>query len=82
MSGLQRPVELQLCWLSDLRQPLQLLYLSFLIWKMGRMTVPIACGESESEVSQSCPTLCDSVDCGLPGSSIHGGKETPGKLEE
>ena len=28
--------------------------------------------ESESEVAQSCPTLCDPVDCGLPGSSIHG----------
>ena len=21
---------------------------------------------------QSCPTLCDSMDCSLPGSSIHG----------
>ena len=28
--------------------------------------------ESESEVTQSCPTLCDSMDCSLPGSSIHG----------
>ena len=27
---------------------------------------------SESEVAQSCPTLCDSMDCSLPGSSIHG----------
>ena len=26
----------------------------------------------ESEVSQSCPTLRDSMDCSLPGSSIHG----------
>ena len=25
-----------------------------------------------SEVSQSCPTLCDPIDCCLPGSSIHG----------
>ena len=25
-----------------------------------------------SEVAQSCPTLCDPKDCGLPGSSIHG----------
>ena len=25
-----------------------------------------------SEVAQSCPTLCDPVDCGLPGSSVHG----------
>ena len=23
-------------------------------------------------VSQSCPTLCDSMDCTLPGSSVHG----------
>ena len=27
--------------------------------------------ESESEVIQSCPTLCDPVDCSLPGSSVH-----------
>ena len=26
----------------------------------------------ESEVTQSCLTLCDPVDCSLPGSSIHG----------
>ena len=28
--------------------------------------------ESESEVTQSCPTLCDPMDCSLPGSSVHG----------
>ena len=28
--------------------------------------------ESESEEAQSCPTLCDPMDCNLPGSSIHG----------
>ena len=27
---------------------------------------------SESEVTQSCPTLCDSMDCSPPGFSIHG----------
>ena len=27
--------------------------------------------DSESEVTQSCPTLCDPVDCSPPGSSIH-----------
>ena len=27
---------------------------------------------SESEVTQSCPTLSDPVDCSPPGSSIHG----------
>ena len=28
--------------------------------------------ESESEVAQSCPTLCDPMDYSLPGSSVHG----------
>ena len=28
--------------------------------------------KSESEVAQSCPTLRDPMDCGLPGSSVHG----------
>ena len=28
--------------------------------------------KSESEVSQSCLTLSDPMDCSLPGSSIHG----------
>ena len=28
--------------------------------------------ERESEVAQSCPTLCDPMDCSLPGSPTHG----------
>ena len=28
--------------------------------------------KSESEVTQSCPTLSDPMDCSPPGSSIHG----------
>ena len=28
--------------------------------------------ESESEISQSCPILCDPMDFSLPGSSVHG----------
>ena len=28
--------------------------------------------KNESEVSRSCPTLSDTMDCSLPGSSIHG----------
>ena len=28
--------------------------------------------KSESEVTQSCPTLSDPLDCSLPGSSVHG----------
>ena len=28
--------------------------------------------KSESEVTQSCPTLCDLMDCRPPGPSVHG----------
>ena len=28
--------------------------------------------ESEREVAQSCPTLCDPMDCSLPGLSVRG----------
>ena len=28
-------------------------------------------------VAQSCPTLCDTMDCSLPGSSVHA--DSPGK---
>ena len=28
--------------------------------------------KSEIEVTQSCPTLNDPMDCSLPGSSVHG----------
>ena len=28
--------------------------------------------DSESEVAQSCPNLCDPMDCNLPSSSVHG----------
>ena len=28
--------------------------------------------ESESEVAQLCPTLCDPMDCSLSGFSVHG----------
>ena len=28
--------------------------------------------QSESDVAQSCPTLCDPLDCSPPGSSVHG----------
>ena len=28
--------------------------------------------KSQSEVAQSCRTLCDPMDCSLPGSSVHG----------
>ena len=36
-----------------------------LAWRILRITL-LAC-----EVAQSCPTLCDPMDCSLPGSSVH-----------
>ena len=33
---------------------------------------PISTYREYSEVAQSCPTLCDPVDCSLPGSSVPG----------
>ena len=39
--------------------------------KVGKTTWPFRY-ESESEVAQSCPTLCDPVDCSPPVSSVHG----------
>ena len=42
---------------------LQSKYLTFL---------PSIYNKSESEVAPSCPTLSDPMDCGPPGSSVHG----------
>ena len=35
-------------------------------------TEAISLWTSESEVAQSCPTLCDPMDCSPSGSSVHG----------
>ena len=32
----------------------------------------LCCSSAESEVAQLCPTLCDPMDCSLPGSSVPG----------
>ena len=39
-------------------------------WNFGLLQYAVA--ESESEVAQSCLTLCDPMDCSLPESSVHG----------
>ena len=43
-------------------------------WYYKGLGTPGFAGESESvsEVAQSCPTLCDPMDCSLPGFSVHG----------
>ena len=46
----------------------------YLFLSSERETVQCCAGhtESESEVAQSCLTLCNCMDCSLPGSSVHG----------
>ena len=43
---------------------------------VGNSDIYISCAlhsfESESEVAQLCPTLCDPMDYNLPGASTHG----------
>ena len=41
-------------------------------WSGVPFPSPVMKVKSESEVAQSCPTLCDPMDCSLPGSSVHG----------
>ena len=44
----------------------QAIHSSILAWRIPCLY------ESESEVTQSCPTLCDPMDYNLLGSSVHG----------
>ena len=44
----------------------------FLIHTFSIILSPSKNAPSESEVAQSCLTLCDPIDCSLPGSSVHG----------
>ena len=58
------------------RQPARLLH----PWDSSGKNTGVGCHfllqcmkvKSESEVAQSCLTLCDPVDCSPPGSSVHG----------
>ena len=54
------------------------LYFKYLVFKVkwvlsnSGLFSHITLSESESEVAQSCLTLCNLADCSLPGSSVHG----------
>ena len=45
---------------------------SFLILRENIQSFPTEYGAGLCLVAQSCPTLCDPMDCSLPGSSVHG----------
>ena len=40
----------------------------YIFWVLTNSTLEV----KWSEVAQSCPTLCDPMDCSPPGSSVHG----------
>ena len=72
MSGLELEImrensSLSIDWLCDLEQvdTLSELYFSLLTYMVNKI-------KSESEVTQSSPTLCNPMDCSLPCSSVHG----------
>jgi len=44
----------------------------YLPWSDGTRCQDLSFLKSESEVTQSCLTVCDSMDCSLPDSSVHG----------
>ena len=39
---------------------------------LNRFEFSFVHGDRKSEVAESHPTLCDPMDCSLPGSSVHG----------
>ena len=59
--------------------PLWLLHYKWILYSWATreapsilLTAPHSAGKRESEVAQSCPTLCHPVDCSWPGSIVHG----------
>ena len=59
--------------LKTLAQPI-FEHLCVLIWKLVQLIFTATTGSSVAAVlvAQSCPTLCDPMNCSPPGSSIHG----------
>ena len=57
-------------WLAPLSR------LGSISWKLRQCQIqilsPPVVWKKEREVTQSCPTLCDTMDCSLPGYSVHG----------
>ena len=60
-------------------------YLHPLSWNPVPLTcfhshIPFSASDTPvlNKVTQSCPTLCDPMDCNPPGSSVHG--DSPGKI--
>ena len=63
-----------LCWLWWLQGLLELKPKKDVLFIIGDWNANVGSEETpgKSEVSQSCLTLCDPIDCSPPGSSVHG----------
>ena len=59
-------------WTAAHQAPLSMGFSRQEYWCGWPLSSPMHESESESEVTQSCPTLCDPMDCSLPGCSVHG----------
>ena len=59
-------------WMAAHQAPLSLGFSRQEHWSGLPFPSPMHESESESEAAQSCPTLCDPMDCSPPGSSVHG----------
>ena len=60
-----------ICWIIEKAGEFQKnIYFCFIDYAKSFDFVKVK--ESESEVVQLCPTICDPMDCSLPGSSFHG----------
>ena len=59
-------------WTASSQAPLSMGFSRQKYWSGWLYLPPDFLYREESEVAQSCPTLCDPMDCSLPGSSIHG----------
>ena len=72
---LSRFSRVRLCatpWTAAHQSPLSLGFSRQEYWSGLPFPSPVHESESESDVTQSCPTLSDPMDWSLPGSSIHG----------
>ena len=45
---------------------------ALLLWEMCVFVLGLVKGKVKVLVAQSCPTVCDPMDCSLPGSSVLG----------
>ena len=50
--------------------PLHMLFL--LLQRLSMLPSSPHCASCMHACAQSCPTLCNTMDCSLPGSSVHG----------